>query len=141
MNSIRKKLLYHFRIHDKNELDIIRESNILKSRRFGISLELGEWMEFKGFEEFDKWINQFGLKDYDIMVRVYFTTTHNINRMQKKLKSLVGEWKCGNHKCSDLDCRYHINNHTRLAVQSEKVEWIWRCIQADEDYHGFRRTD
>lgn len=117
-----KKFIYKFRVHNKDE-----EKKVLKlisKRKFGISYSYGEWTEYNTLNEF--MCNHPDTNDY--IVRLYFNNEHNRNKTRKEVRRLIGTHSCGNDNCNKYQtCIYSPYNC------KEDVEYLWRCILADEN--------
>ncbi len=121
------RLCYKFMVHDREEFFDIYD--LIKRRKFGI-LEYSEeykdwyWIEFPN--------KLFNIENFSFeyrYIRVYFNNDYNLRKFKKKIKRLLKPITCGNDKCSLECCEYHPYNHKT----GNKVEYLWRCILADEE--------
>ena len=128
MNSIKRKLKYYFRIHNAEELKSI--SHLLSRRRFGARNVDSSWVEFNNYETFLEWAKTF--RWYDYMIRVYFATDHRRTKFHEEIKRILPFWSCGNDNCSKIDCDYFMYNDKNKDTKG--IEFLWRCILADENY-------
>ena len=124
------RLCYKFLVHDKNEFDKIYD--LIKDRKFSIR----QWS--KDYEDW-YWIDfpneLMNPKNFDfgdgLYVRVYFNVDYQIYKFKKKVWRLLYPVRCGNDKCSETWCQYHWDKYK----DGDYVEYLWRCILADdEDY-------
>lgn len=125
MNSIKRKFQYRFRIHNRDELDLIEK--LIKRRRIG-ALNYEDWVEFNNYDSFLEWVNNLDFCDF--MIRVYFSTDHKRYQFQKRIREILPKWVCGNDNCEATKCRYHI--YKECNSDNPKIEYLWRCILADE---------
>lgn len=127
MNSTKRKLKYTFRIHNLDELN--KCLYLLKNRRFDVHWQDDTWSMYGSKPSVDSFLLDVEeRKEKDFMIRCYFNCDHKLMRFHKTLKEKLPEWKCGNVDCSFTDCPYFIDNGSK----ERPVEWVWRCILADE---------
>ena len=125
MNSIKRKLQYRFRVHNKEELDLI--SKYIKRRRIGAMGWNAIWVEFNDIDKFMGWVET--QKYCDLMIRVYFSADFKRDKFKEQIKRTLPTWVCGNDNCSNEKCEYYMYNNT-----GKHVEYSWRCILADDNY-------
>lgn len=128
MNSTKRKFKYHFRVHNEQELEAV--SKMIKRRRFAARNIDSSWVEFNDHDAFLEWTKNFRFCDY--MIRVYFSADHKMYQFHKEIKGILPFWLCGNDNCSKEDCEYYIYGEKHKEVAG--VEYLWRCILADENY-------
>ena len=135
MNSTKKKLKYRFRIHNLDELN--KCLKFIKNRRFDVLWSDCDIDVYNAKSNDPRIalpsVNSFLIdveerQDTDFMITCYFNCDYKLMQFHKKIKKELPEWGCGNDNCSRIDCPYFIDN----VSKDTPIEWIWRCILADE---------
>lgn len=127
------RLCYKLLVHDKEEFDKIYD--LIKDRKFGIRQWSKEHEDWYWIDFPNKLMNPKNLDFKDMIdglyVRVYFNNDYNLYKFRKKVKRLLYPVRCGNDKCMNYWCEYHLDKYK----DGDYVEYLWRCILADdEDY-------